>query len=73
MSNDLQTNDDLAEDLLRGANAIADFLNSIGFGDVTVGDVYYLRRANKVPIAKFGKELIASKSKIVRHTRKLIA
>jgi hypothetical protein len=73
MSHDFQTNDDLAGDLLLGADAIAGFLSSLGFGDVTPHNVYYLRRSNKMPISKFGKELLASKSKLLRHARKLIA
>ena len=64
--------DDLAADLLRGADEISEFLTSIGFKNATPGKVYYWVKNKRIPVSKFGNELIASKSKIVRDTRKLI-
>jgi hypothetical protein len=57
----------LADDLLRGARRIGNFLG------VTEDAVYYLRRSQKWPIAKMGKELIASKRQLTHHARKKLA
>jgi hypothetical protein len=53
-------------DLLRGAAAIAEHLRSIGLKKVDEADVYYFARSKKLPIGKFGKELIASKRRLNR-------
>ena len=74
MSHDIQTEaDDLAADLLRGGPAIAAFLQTIGWPEATVDKVYYLARSKKLPIGKFGNELITTKSRLTRHVRKLVA
>jgi hypothetical protein len=73
MSIDDQSEDDrrFAADLLRGAAAIAAFLNELGETDVTSGSVYYLRKAKKYPIGRHAGELIASKRQLARHARKI--
>jgi hypothetical protein len=75
MSQNNQTNEseDLASDLLRGAPAIAAFLQTIGFPDCTDDDVYYMHRSKKLSFGKFGNELIGFKSGIIRQVRKLVA
>lgn len=64
--------DNLAGDLLVGADAIRDFLVELGMpADVSV---YYLRRAGSWPIGKTGGDsgsLIASKRKLTRHAQKI--
>jgi hypothetical protein len=55
----------LAEDLLIGAEAIADELG------VDRDQVYYLARTKKLPIGKLGKNLIASRSKLRRAIQNL--
>jgi hypothetical protein len=74
MSHEFQTDtDDLAADLLRGGPAIAAFLQTIGWPEATVDTVYYFARSKKLPIGKFGNELITSKTKLTRYVRKLVA
>jgi hypothetical protein len=51
-----------ADDLLKGASAIAEYLRSEGL-DVDEGGVYYLHRSGKCSIGKWGKNLIASKAR----------
>jgi hypothetical protein len=53
------------DDLLVGAAAIAEHLRTEGL-DVSDGDVYYLVRSAKIAAGRFGKNLIASKSRISR-------
>jgi hypothetical protein len=62
-----------AADLLLGAAKIAVFLNELGLVEVKPGDVYYLHKAKRLPITKFGKRLIASRARIRRHANKLTA
>jgi hypothetical protein len=51
----------LADDLLWGAQAIADFLG------VSVDRVYYLIRTKRLPISKLGhKTIVASRRKLAR-------
>jgi hypothetical protein len=65
--------DALNGDLLRGAEAIRDYLRSLSSdSDWDVEDVYYAHRAKKLPIGKYGKDLISSKSKIARTLRGLV-
>jgi hypothetical protein len=52
----------LADDLLIGAPAIAAELG------VEVAAVYYIFKKKRLPIGKFGKNLIASRSKLRRAT-----
>jgi hypothetical protein len=61
-------------DLLRGAEAIADYLNQLSSkeDDWNTEDVYYAHRAKKLPIGKYGKELIASKAKLAKHVGGLV-
>lgn len=66
------THTEMANDLLLGAKDIAAFLQSIGFKDATTSNVYYWAKRKNFPISKFGKELIASKSRIAYEIRKLI-
>jgi hypothetical protein len=65
-----QSNERFAGDLLRGAHRIGAFISSLGF-DVTTDGVYYLHKKKSWPISKYGKDLIASKSKLTRHAHKL--
>jgi excisionase family DNA binding protein len=56
----------LAEDLLWGAQAIADYLG------VSTARVYYLIRTKRLPSAKLGhKTVIASKRQLVRYFEKI--
>jgi|RhiMetdeSRZDD1v2_1073273.scaffolds.fasta_scaffold1153778_2 hypothetical protein len=52
-------------DYLRGAEQIARFLTEL-LGETSASEVYYLHRVKKLPIGQYGKELIASKTRI-RH------
>jgi len=74
MSIDEQSADDrFTADLLRGAAAIAAYLNELGETDVKPGNVYYLRKTSKYPIGRHGGELIASKRQLARHLKKIIS
>jgi hypothetical protein len=55
-------------DVLRGAKAISDYLGP-GWNPE---DVYYAHRAKKLPIGKYGKDLISFKSKLDRAIRALV-
>jgi hypothetical protein len=57
------------DDFLKGAAAIAEYLCGNGL-IVTNGDVYYLAKAKKLPIGKWGKNLIASKRQLSRNLRR---
>jgi hypothetical protein len=60
-------------DLLRGAEAIRDFLRSLSSdSEWDLEDVYYAKRAKKLPIGNYGKDLISSKSKLARALRALV-
>ena len=65
----------LAGDLLVGAEAILKYLKFLGMpADTDVDDVYYLKRAKRLPIgntAKDGGKLIASKRRLIRHVEKI--
>ena len=60
----------LAGDALVGAKQIAEFITSLGV-PTDEDDVYYARRAKKLPIGKYGAELIASKTKLTRYVDKI--
>jgi hypothetical protein len=72
MSDNQQSNERIAADLLLGADEISNFLKSLGF-EINTDGVYYARRAGKWPINRYGKELIASKSRLVNHAKKMLA
>jgi hypothetical protein len=55
----------LAEDLLWGAQAIADYLG------LSTDQVYYLIRKKLLPIAKLGGSIVASKRQLVRYFEKI--
>jgi hypothetical protein len=57
-----------AGDLLIGARPIEAHLKQLGVPDP---DAYYLRRAGKWPIGKYGANLIASKRRLARHAEKI--
>ena len=57
-------------DLLVGAKQIAAYITALGI-PTDEDDVYYARRAKKLPIGKYGAELIASKTKLNRYTEKI--
>jgi hypothetical protein len=61
----------LADDVLLGAKSIAEHITSLGF-PVDETDVYYLHRAKKWPFNKYGVFLIASKSRLTCHAKKLL-
>jgi hypothetical protein len=65
-----QQNDGPAGDLLVGAKQIAAFITSLGI-PTTEDDVYYAVRAKKLPIGKYGADLIGSKTRLKRHTDKI--
>jgi hypothetical protein len=63
--------DALAGDLLVGADAILNYLVFLGLPEDT--DVYYERRSGRLPIGKYGANLIASKRRLNRHAEKITA
>jgi hypothetical protein len=62
----------IAADILVGAENIRDHLQELGL-PVTTDAVYYGRAKRGWPISKHGKTLIASKSKLTRYVRSLVA
>jgi hypothetical protein len=58
--------------LLRGARRITAYLNEKYGPDWKEDDVYYGKRTGKLPIGKYGKELIASPSKLDRAISELV-
>jgi hypothetical protein len=60
-----------ADDVLLGAQRIAEHLTELLGVPVNAADVYYAHRAKKLPIGKYGALLIASKKRLGRHTNKL--
>jgi len=70
-----------ADDILIGAAAIWGELRDLGIveGDGTdvedkdLDKVYYLAKAKKLPIGKFGKSLIASRTKLRRAVLSLVS
>jgi hypothetical protein len=63
----------VADDLLIGASAIAGELRAIGFPNCEESEVYYIAKAKKLPINKWGKFLIASRSALRRAAHALTA
>jgi hypothetical protein len=57
----------LSDDLLLGAEAIAAELG------VEPSQIYYIYKAKKLPIGKFGKQLIASRRKLRSAAARLTA
>ncbi len=51
----------IAEDMLKGADAIADFIG------ITSRRVYYLADRNELPVFRMGKTLCARRSTLLRH------
>ena len=68
---DQSDNERFAADLLRGAVAIAAYLNELGETDVKPGNVYYIKKCQKYPIGRHGGELIASKRQLTKHAKKI--
>ncbi|MFZ0065337.1 MAG: hypothetical protein WAK90_04130 [Pseudolabrys sp.] len=64
-----QQHERIEDDLLRGAAAIAEHLRSEGL-NVTPTNVYYFAKAKKLPIGRWGKELIASKTRLSRELQR---
>jgi hypothetical protein len=71
-----------AADLLIGAAAILDELRELGIigeadsdtdSDKDLDKVYYIAKAKKLPISKFGKSLIASRAKLRRAVLNLVS
>ena len=60
---------DLPDDFLKGAAAIAEHLRRNGL-NVSDSDVYYLAKSKKLPIGKFGKNLLASKRRLSRDLKR---
>ena len=69
MGNNPEQSAQLDDDFLKGAEAIAEHLRSKGLS-ITDGDVYYLAKAQKLPIGKLGKNLFASKGQLDRKLRR---
>lgn len=57
--------DRLGDDLLSGANAIAEFLGT------NAREVYLLAQTKRLPIGRLGRKLIASKRSLARHVEKI--
>jgi hypothetical protein len=57
--------DRLADDLLDGGPAIAEFLGC------NTREVYHLHKTGRLPIGRLGRKLIASKRHLARHANKL--
>jgi hypothetical protein len=72
MSESENSNEHFARDLLQGAEEICDYLNTLGF-KINVDGVYYAHRSKKWPIAKHGKKLLSTKSRLARHAHKIAA
>ena len=74
-----QEDERLAGDLLVGADAILNYLISLGIlpADADVDDVYYLKRTGRWPIGNTagddGGKLIALKRRLARHVQKIAA
>ena len=66
-NNDAKQSDRLGDDLLRGANEIAAFLN------MPVRSVYYLAAKRRMPIGRLGKTLIASRAGLRRAAKAITA
>jgi hypothetical protein len=66
-------------DLLIGAAAIFDELVDLGIIEETDNEnksldkVYYIAKAKKLPIGRFGKSLIASRAKLRRAVHSLVS
>jgi hypothetical protein len=71
MSNNEQADQEFLSDLLRGADAISAFIRELGETHIKPQNVYYLKRSGKYPIARHGRELVASKRQLTRHARKI--
>jgi hypothetical protein len=56
----------LADDLLKGATAIGNYLG------LKEDEIYYLHKKKKLPIGKCGKHLISFRSKLERAMRALV-
>jgi hypothetical protein len=52
--------------VLVGASAIADALTEEFEREVTESEVYYIAKKKKLPIGRFGKNLIATRNKLRR-------
>jgi hypothetical protein len=62
----------IAADLLIGAEKICEYIQALGF-NATVDTVYYAKKTGRWPITKHGNTLLASKSKLTRHARSILA
>ena len=67
----------IADDLLFGAEAIGKELQDLGIieeDDENVeSKVYYIAKTKKLPIAKWGKTLVSSRTKLLDAARALVA
>jgi hypothetical protein len=69
----------VGDDLLRGAEALGVFLVELGLippaddPDILKQRVYYAVKAKRLPVGKYGRELIASKTRLIKHVRKITA
>jgi hypothetical protein len=68
-NNDTQA--ELADDFLFGAEMIAIFMTDIGL-PTTVNGIYYAYKKRSLPIGKYGKCLIASRKKLTRTVQALV-
>ena len=67
-----ETQAELADDFLFGAESISVFLTSIGL-PTTVNGIYYAYKKRSLPIGKYGKCLIASRKKLTRTVQGLVS
>jgi hypothetical protein len=72
VSNLSEINERLAADLLIGAEDIRAHLKLLGI-EMELDGVYYAHKKKKLPISKFGNQLISTRSKITRHIQNLVA
>jgi hypothetical protein len=70
---DITPEQTIAADMLIGAENIRDHLRELGLINISTDAVYYGRAKRGWPISKHGKTLFASKSKLTRYVRSLIA
>jgi hypothetical protein len=70
-----QEDERLAGEFLPGAEAILKYLIHLGVlkPDAEPEAVYYLKRTGRWPIGSDGGKLIATKSRLARHARKIAA
>jgi hypothetical protein len=67
-----QANELESGDILKGAKAIAAFLTELGLPTTKQG-VYYGAKTGKLQVGRYRKDFIASKARLRRQVRQLVA